>query len=581
MKNFVAEWMHFHFGENQKRSVFLQLMFVLLGLLLLCGLLLLYQDTPLAIPFWGGLFLCLFLFPGRWWRKTVRPVLRDWWGMGKRETLVFFAVVLASTLVFSILAHGFLFTNEFYSHDSISNLSRIDGRFRYYTTLGRSLLLLYETLRGTVAVPWVVGILFTLWAGLASVVILRLLDIRSIPARIIASGLVCTSISFAATGATYIYCMDEYALALLLAALGCWLIRQRCDILGVFLIILSLALYQAYFSTALVFCLLLVIRSVLESQTPRRILLEGVRYLFLLAFGFFLYSAAWSAACGLLGIEKARTAQTLLALPLSKLFPLLQGAYKNYAHTLPNGTGVLGQLYPTVVLLLFLSLVVWLVGWCRSQTLPWANKALLLLAAFLSPMAFNASYILFLRNTSELISFAVGLLFPCFLFCREHAANEFHPRLTLRLRAAIPVLLCLVIWQNVVFSNQAYIKKDMEKSASIAVVTRLIERIEQLDGYVPGETPVLLWGYINSNAYFEQRVRPRFEEISGVVGLGYTLSPSYCMGAYIQEYLNYPFVQASIDDLTPEQQKEAAAMPPFPHQGGVQMIGGCAVARLN
>lgn len=568
-------------GEEQKRSVFIQAAFVLLGLLLLCGLLMLYQDMTLAVPFWMGLFLCIFFLPKQWWREAIRPTIQNWWKIGKRETLRLFLTVFVSTLIFSILAHGFLFTNEFYSHDSISNLARIDGRFRYYTTLGRSLLLLYETLRGNVAVPWVVGLLFTLWAGLASTVILRLLDIRTVLGRIIASGLVCTSISFAATGATYIYCMDEYALALLLAASGCWLFRQRCEILGVFLIVLSLGLYQAYFSAALVLCLLLVIRSVLDARKPRQIILEGIRYLFLLGLGFFLYSAAWSAACGLLKIEKARTAQTLLALPLSKLFPLLQGAYENYAHTLLHGTGVLGKLYPAVVLLLLLSLAVWLTGWLRSQTLPRANKGLLLLAAFLSPMAFNASYILFLRNTSELISYATGLLFLCFLFCREHAAGEFHLRLTRRLRIAIPALLCLVIWQNIVFSNQAYIKKDMEKSASIAVVTRLIERIEQLDGYVPGKTPVLLWGYINQNTYFEQRVRPRFEEISGSVGLGYTLAPSYCMDHYVQEYLNYPFVQASFSDLTLEQQTQAAAMPPFPHQGGVQMIGDCAVARLN
>ena len=53
------------------------------------------------------------------------------------------------------------------------------------------------------------------------------------------------------------------------------------------------------------------------------------------------------------------------------------------------------------------------------------------------------------------------------------------------------------------------------------------------------------------------------------------------MDHYVQEYLNYPFVQASFSDLTLEQQTQAAAMPPFPHQGGVQMIGDCAVARLN
>lgn len=57
----------------------------------------------------------------------------------------------------------------------------------------------------------------------------------------------------------------------------------------------------------------------------------------------------------------------------------------------------------------------------------------------------------------------------------------------------------MLLWQNTVYSNSIYIKMDLNKSATISLFTRLIERVEQTEGYVLGETPVASSCYMYNN----------------------------------------------------------------------------------
>ena len=46
-------------------------------------------------------------------------------------------IALISTAVCSFAVHGFLFTNELFSHDSISYFTYATGSFSFYTGIGR------------------------------------------------------------------------------------------------------------------------------------------------------------------------------------------------------------------------------------------------------------------------------------------------------------------------------------------------------------------------------------------------------------------------------------------------------------
>ena len=181
---------------------------------------------------------------------------------------------LCAAAVFSFAAHGFLFANEFFSHDSVSYFTYATGSGAFYAGNGRFLIPLYETIKGDVAAPWLIGLLFTVWMALTALLVTRLLGIRSAGGMVLACGLLCTNAALTLTGATYIYCLDEYAFALLAAAAAAWCFaRGRWWLAaGLGALVVSLAVYQPYFTVAAALCLLAAIRRLADREDARRVL---------------------------------------------------------------------------------------------------------------------------------------------------------------------------------------------------------------------------------------------------------------------------------------------------------------------
>ena len=105
------------------------------------------------------------------------------------------------------------------------------------------------------AAPWLIGILFLAWMSLAALLVVLLLRIHSACGIVLTCGLLCTNTAMTLTGATYVYCMDEYAFALLMAAAAAWLfVRGGWWMLGgLGALVVSLAVYQPYFTVAAIY----------------------------------------------------------------------------------------------------------------------------------------------------------------------------------------------------------------------------------------------------------------------------------------------------------------------------------------
>lgn len=52
-----------------------------------------------------------------------------------------------------------------------------------------------------------------------------------------------------------------------------------------------------------------------------------------------------------------------------------------------------------------------------------------------------------------------------------------------------------------IYANQMYLKKDLEYDATLSVMTRVVDRIEQVEGYIPGETPSSSWATFNGQSW--------------------------------------------------------------------------------
>ena len=145
-------------------------------------------------------------------------------------------------------------------------------------------------------------------------------------------------------------------------------------------------------------------------------------------------------------------------------------------------------------------------------------------------------------------------------------------------KTIVLLLLCSVLWHHTLYANHIYLKKDLEKNATIVLAARMLERIEMLEGYVPGETKVAFVGTLPDNQYLNQ-TRKEYTTVNYEVGLREEYAATYSMGAYFTMYLNYPLlVEKSVDYSGVE---EVQQMPAFPAVGSIQMIDGTAVVKLS
>jgi hypothetical protein len=240
-----------------------------------------------------------------------------------------------------------------------------------------------------------------------------------------------------------------------------------------------------------------------------------------------------------------------------------------------DGSGVLGWFLPVVHGLLLAALVWYLAQIWRDRGLAVGNKIVITVLACLLPTALNSVSILLVGTVTQLMTYAGELLYLLVVLCREPADLQ-HWNKTLR--AAAAVLLCAVLWQHIVYANQVYMKKELDKNATLVLSARLVDRVEQVEGYVPGETPVAFVGRLDQNTYLN-RGRDEFQALDHTVGLWSDYSATYNMGRYLTDYLNVPLLWDTETDFS--QLEEVQAMPSFPSSGSIAMVDGTVVVKLS
>ena len=488
------------------------------------------------------------------------------------------AVACLSTALFSAAAHGFLFTNEFFSHDSVSYFAYADWGFDFYTSVGRFFIPVYEALKGGVAAPWLIGLLFTVWMSLTGIVVTDSLDIRSPSGVVLACGLLCTNVSLTLTGATYVYCMDEYALALLCAAAAAFLFLRggRLALLGLLPLLLSLSVYQPYATVTAALCLLGLVRQASDGRRLSAILPRGVTALILLTVAFLVYSGLWTLLRALVGVSQVRDVAPLKEFGIQARILSANSVFFNFLFRPGTALGILRPVAHGFLL----ALLLWrLLQTLTNGRLPAANRLLSLVLWALLPVTLYSVALIMPGEAHDLTAYARELfyLLPLSLLDAPSAART--PRRSVSPeRAAVCVLLALLLWHHVVYANQAYMKKELEKNSTLILAARIIDRIEAVPGYVPGETPVAFVGRLDANEPLDVP-REALADFRTQTGLWHSHAATYNLGRYLTDYLQYPLNWDKETNVT--RSDLAKNMLPFPASGSVRMIDGVVVVKLS
>ena len=153
------------------------------------------------------------------------------------------------------------------------------------------------------------------------------------------------------------------------------------------------------------------------------------------------------------------------------------------------------------------------------------------------------------------------------------------PRLPRRIAA---LALAAAFLGRIVYSNQMHLLKNLEFQSTLSLMTRVLDRIERTEGFVPGKTDVALLGDPGDSPLAVPH--EGFEALSAFPGAEKHMAAfsESQDAALVWQILGYPLNLVS-DSVRDRLKSDPAVqnMPAFPAAGSVEWVGETLVIRLS
>ena len=473
----------------------------------------------------------------------------------------------AATALCMLLAHGFAWFNLFPSHDG--TILFFDADVVMLQLVRWVQLPYYRFLRGKISMPWLTGMFSVLWTALSVYLVSDLLKLRR-KATMAFAAVLGTAISITLLNATYNDKSDPFTCAMFLAFLGVYAVRCcRRPWLGVAFcggcLCLSMGLYQGYIEFAIGLFLLCLLRDCLTRDLPwADYLRRGFTSVAALLLGGVLYAVSMKAVLAYKHLELIDSYNGLQQMGRSGptvWLSRLPGAYKQVFTTLLgydvwNNRGM--RLATALCLLLALACLV-LALRCKPRRVL-AQTAILLV---LLPLG--------------LMLYPVYLVYALVLLLTE---TDTAPRSAAWLACVLCAFLTL---ENVIYANGAYTYRKLVYENTRGQVYTIMAKVQDLPGYVEGETPVVFSGdFTDSNFTYHNDLLRQYEE--GDTGLSgsaitYDGTVKWWFANIMGSGSRVVNTQAELDAWA--ENPAVQAMPSYPASGCIAMVDGAAVVKLS
>lgn len=499
------------------------------------------------------------------------------------------------TLIFMALLHGYRYVSLGFSHDSLAFAWQPD--LEWQISLGRYMQPLYWwIIRGRIAAPFIVGVLSYGYMVGSVYGVASLLDLKAKTSLFLLAGLMCGSLAFIALDATYSHTADVYMLALMLNIAAAWLClrgRRRVPsvLAAVVLLVISTGLYQAYLQ---VFTALTMVWALLRLlKTDDRAIPEAAARcaqsflaLMLAMALFFVGYYVVMAVTGVEAVSKANSIGGMKVLSGAALVDMVKTTWKMPLRQLGRLQGriaPLARMLTAVVLMTGAAATIFTAR--RSRVSAWQALGMAVLALLL-PFGMNWICLFCGGAVHDLMMYAYIVPLLAALAANERAWNlalaDEGKQIGKKTRAAacvLPLAVLTLLFDRGIYANQIYLKKDLEYDTTLSVMTRVVDRIEQVEGYIPGETPVEFLGDIQRSKL--AMTRPAFAHLGSLTGTeeNYAITYGDTFWMYLEDVMGYPIKQFR-ETKNEEQERVTDDMPCFPDKDSVQMVDGVVFVKL-
>lgn len=514
-------------------------------------------------------------------------------------------IIRVFLLTFAWFALGCLYrwlNGTMVTHDSLMLDQRAD--FPLEISLGRFLQPTYLLFRGDVASPFVIGILGCIFTAFAALLIVKLLNMDKLPYVVAISCVMSVNITNILINATYINWFDVYSFAMLLSvvAVWCWDKYKFGFIGSAACVFVLLALYQSYIQVVFSLGLIVIILKACRGENTGRILKQTCILLTAVLVAGILYYIANKLCLHIFNIELRDNYNGLAQLgdySGYSIVKLLAGAYllpfQLLAIPETHFVWVVGTINIVFIIILFLGVIRIL----KTRTLPVSNRILIAISVILMPLAVDCVYLLSKGMVHGLMIYSFCMFY--ILLLQIIQSNSSIPCskttgvATQSWSILISILIVIIGISNVIYANGVYLAKSFETQAAFSTMSRIADRIEQTDGYVPGTTQVVFIGSLNESKAFGSdidRIKSAFEYPTPKLAQKWIRETGLQPGAVLTHintyryYFNYvlgcnvTFAEADIIDKFASS-KEVKNMPEFPAAESCKLIDDVMVIKLS
>lgn len=497
------------------------------------------------------------------------------------------------TFLWGFLAHGYCFVNYIASHDALNNFYVAEKWSK--GSFGRFFYPIYISItRGRILLPWLIGIIGIFWAALAVYLIVRIFGVQKKMTICLIAAICITNPTVYALAATYLHDFDADLFALLLAVMAVFFWKMALDdirksvnryfllIVGAIVLSVMLGIYQSYISVSIVLIIMELIKKLLKQENVVKVLRQGIQGILMLIVAAIVYLCELKVFTIYTGISAMNNngyngLGKLSTVFAGDFFKKVIGAYQDFVEKFIDLTSA----YPGRIYLMIHGIVaiiiVCITIFCMIK-LKWQSNALLIGLAVLMPLGMNISYILSDEMVHDIMRYAFWLIYVFALILMDlFTEKQIVSSKTKKILQFVTIAsVAIIVLGNVQTSNTIYVKKDLEYQSTLSYMTRVADRIEENEEYIPGETPVY---FVGQNAIGKTRVG--FEKYTDITGMGAS-SPITFYDTY-DKYFEYVLGMDLLlyEDKSIEKNETVAEMPVFPKNGCVQMVDGIIVVKLE
>lgn len=502
--------------------------------------------------------------PALVWEKLKGQINKQW-----RTTFLF-------TFVVGLVAHATIVLQDIPNHDGLASMYFDQNMI----TSGRWFLSIACGFSSYFTLPWLIGLLGVGMLAATAVVLVDLLQIRNAWLGCLIGALLVTFPAIASTFA-YVFTLDGYMVGLFLAVLSVWFASkaEKKWLIGAVCLAFSMGIYQAYLPFAILLSLYCAVLILLEEPDLKMKLKRIASFLGMGVGGLALYYGIlqvllWVQGKQLASYQGINDMGSVAGLDLMGTIKAIFADFIQFTlkgHILVNN--IFSALAFGILLLITFVVLFFVVRQKRLYKSIWFYLVLLGLIAIV-PVATNViliispgvNYHLLMRY--QWVLFAILALAFCDRYIELGTEDASIGKWGMLLCAAVLAFNYLVVDQ-IAYSN---LEKKYEKTYSYCV--RLLDRMEQTEGYYPG-IPVAMIGVVGEDNFPTTDITT---EVTGsIIGAAgdYLLYTSDNYQSFMKHYLGVNMnLVPSEDMLRIYYCDEYRALDSFPGANSMKVVDG-------